>query len=313
MAPGKRKQCIVLDDSDDDYNPGSDDNIDESTSKKEDDIRARKGVKLSTPPPERTVPSSKGPATVNSQSQNSHPSTTKSGTVALRAQPAPQATARTQPTTSLPTPTSTPAKPRELYDIPELADRCVPKTSTLEQVEYTNPQIFSLDPPYWKKWTAGNYRTFAEHLRQFFDPVMFAQKSGRPVEEVKHMYNCLLLNPLYDAEQACKRGEEGMEEVFALYRKSRAVYRPWGLKVEKGKEVSRFFGKLHGIKVGWVQIESRESGDKQQLALSELTFADKKYLEQTLTAEDKKKMIPNDTAENDKAKEDSIKGRAVSK
>ncbi|KAK1808471.1 hypothetical protein LTR12_017165 [Friedmanniomyces endolithicus] len=40
-----------------------------------------------------------------------------------------------------------------LHQIPEIASRLIPKTSTAENIEYTNPQKFSLKPPYWKRWT----------------------------------------------------------------------------------------------------------------------------------------------------------------
>lgn len=248
-ASAKRKRHVVIDLSDDEDTPDAPSSVREPTK------RPRTREKAATPPPE----------------------------------PVREAAPEVATTPSLPTPQPTPQKPRSLYDIPEIAERYATKISIEEGVEYTNPYVFSLKPRYWRKWKPKNYIQFAEHLRQHFEPISFAQESSRPVEEIKHVFAALVLNPLYFCEEAKKRGEEGMKDIFELYGKFGTPSRPWGKKKKNkdGKILPVQKGELSGVGVGSVQV-ILEYGSKKGLKLVDLSDADKKYLEDTLTDEDMK-------------------------
>lgn len=195
----------------------------------------------------------------------------------------------------LETPTNPSDPTKELYKTPELADHLVPKYSTLEQVEYSNPRKFCISPGYWQKWSAPDYKNFIEHLRLQFDPKPFARATGKPVEEVTHMFTHLVAAPLYNASEAKKRGEEGMAELFDLYRRKGQPYRPWC----DGKGIA----KLYKVAPGRVLLITK-TGNKIEKRLDDLGRADIKYLEDTLMQEDKKLVLDGEVGSRDERGED---------
>ncbi|KAK3058846.1 hypothetical protein LTR09_000411 [Extremus antarcticus] len=197
-----------------------------------------------------------------------------------RGTPTPQRDTPMADTPSAETSAPTPQKERALYDIPEIAERYVPQLSDAD-VLLRDPQTFALKPAFWRRWKGPRYALFAEYLRLHFDPVPFAQKTGLPVEEVNHVFSTLVCNPLYDAKEAGKRGEEGMQEIFEMYRERGAVSRGWG------KTDAKQLGELGGVEAGKVQL-ILEDGSKASMEAEELSEVDVKYLRQTLTKEDRR-------------------------
>lgn len=246
---------------------------------------------VSTPPPKRLRTSESAAADTGPRKTPHKPTVGSSETTQLVTPSVPtegspnvvtsQQIASDEATQTLPTPDNTPEK-NALYRLPELADRYVAKTSTVEGIEYTNPKKFALKPAYWRRWTKRHYSAFAEHLRAKFDPLPFARETGIPVEEVKHLFSSLVCNPLYFADEAKKRGEEGMQEIMELYEKCGTRSRPWGVDENGGKKM---VGELHGVAPGIVKIILR-NGSIGELKLSELSKYDERYLKETLTVED---------------------------
>ncbi|KAK3066273.1 hypothetical protein LTR53_017450 [Teratosphaeriaceae sp. CCFEE 6253] len=188
-----------------------------------------------------------------------------------------------QPSTPSAESDCTPTHPTGLYAIPELATRYIPQTSTADNVEYTNPQKFGIKPPYWKRWTPAHYGRFAEHLRSQFDPVPFAQEYQLPVEEVQHVFTSIVCDPLYDADEAIRRGEEGMVAIFSLSNKYGTPSRHWGRVIEEGKKV---YGELAEVKTG-VVVLTTVAGNKKAILLTDLVGEDVVYLKQALSEKDK--------------------------
>lgn len=193
-------------------------------------------------------------------------------------------TRQATPVTSLPTPDPTPQKPKGLYDHPEIAERYAAKT--VDGVDHTNPQKFTLKPACWKSWKPRHYAKLAEHMRAQFNPFPFAEEEGLPVDEVKHVFSGLVCNPLYFADEATRRGEEGMGDLIELYTKYGTPTRAWGKPMIVDGVKTAVYGELSRVSAGKVELITRK-GSKTTMKLSELTEVDKKYLKDTLTNSDK--------------------------
>ena len=191
--------------------------------------------------------------------------------------------ASTQPGHGLPTAVETLEMKEDLFKIPELADRYVPRT-LIEGVEYTNPQKFSIKPAFWKKWKARQYALLAEDMRFQFDPVPFSKATGLPIGEVRQVFSVIVCNPLYDAKEATRRGGEGMFEMMEFYQKYGTPNRPWS---KDGKGAQRVAGELHRITAGLVEI-ILENGSKHTMKVNDLSVGDSKYLQETLTLKDQR-------------------------
>lgn len=183
-------------------------------------------------------------------------------------------------TGSLPSPPPTIRKPPpELHSLPELANQYIPETSTAEQVEYSNPQKFCVKPAFWRRWSSGMYASFASDLRRQFDPVPFAREHGIPVNEVQQVFSTVVCNPLYDAKEARRRGEEGLQELFDLFNKYATPSRWWS---KDESEMVR--GELADIEEGVVIVTARKTGAKVNILAEHLSVADVKYLKATVDA-----------------------------
>ncbi|KAK0262998.1 hypothetical protein B0A54_03871 [Friedmanniomyces endolithicus] len=175
-----------------------------------------------------------------------------------------------------------------LHQIPEIASRLIPKTSTAENIEYTNPQKFSLKPPYWKRWTPQHYARFAEHLQSQFDPLPFAREQNLPVDEVMHCFTSVVCQPLWDADTACRKGEEGMVAQMEAVGKFGTPSRWWGREVRDGERVvgRRVFGELTGVERGVVALATGD-GSKCCLRLVDLGEEDVGFLKGMLSERDR--------------------------
>lgn len=164
--------------------------------------------------------------------------------------------------------------------------------SSYDGIEYRNPAKFSLKPPFWQRWSSKDYINFAEHLRYQLDPVPFAKQTGIPVEEILHVFNAVVCNPLYEFKEAKKRGEEGMREVMEIYqsRKYATPRRPWGREehefVGAEPKEKRWLGELKGVREGAVELVLASSGNEMVMWAWQLGEKDIKYLRETLGEED---------------------------
>lgn len=160
------------------------------------------------------------------------------------------------------------ARNKVLHDLPELAPRFHTIFSTEKQVEYKNPDKFSIKPAFFIRWQPHDYINLAEHMRWQFGPVPFARESHKPVEEVSLIASRLVFNPLYKASEAMKRGELAREQVLGLFKTWATPSRVWA-----GNNVK---GELDGITAGGLLRLILEDGSLKHIKLDELDPADRK-------------------------------------
>ena len=172
----------------------------------------------------------------------------------------------------------------KLHDIPELATRYVPQRDYEEGVEYRNPSKFCVKPFFWNQWSPHDYMRFAEHLRVQFDPVPFAHETGKSVEEIKHLFSALVVNPLYSISLVHKRGEQGMRQIQKLFEEHGTSIRQWGMETHNEAEGGNeeILGELEGIEKNQVRL-ILNNGTKKVMHVDELNGFDRAYLEQTLS------------------------------
>ncbi|KAK3656582.1 hypothetical protein LTR56_002930 [Elasticomyces elasticus] len=186
-------------------------------------------------------------------------------------------------------PPSIPLENRALHDIPELADRYIPKVSTANDIDYTNPSKFCLKPPFWNRWQPRQYEKFACYLRETFDPTIFAREEGMPIEEVQHVFTAIVRRPLRDAGEARRRGEEGIAELMKEANKHGIAFRRYG-KEERGEDgklvKQRIYGELIGVEKGGIVLALR-NGNKHIMPVSELVDEDVTFLFVNISAQDR--------------------------
>lgn len=151
----------------------------------------------------------------------------------------------------------------------ELHDRYVPDYSTAKDITYKDPRKFSLKPPCWEKWTQEDYSKTAEFL-QALNYEQLGFELGKPVEEVRHVLNALLVGPLYDFQRASCRGARGIRSLFELYNEHGTPMRLW-----TDKEI---LGELDGVTDQKVHL-ILDNGDKGSVGKEDLTERDLLYLE----------------------------------
>ncbi|CAK1365237.1 unnamed protein product [Cercospora beticola] len=176
-------------------------------------------------------------------------------------------------------PTNFQPTPRRLYDLPEYADRYTPIFSTLEEVVYRDPYAFSIKPPCWQKWSAEEYRAFADYL-ELVDLKPLSRILGKPVEEIYHMYHTLVTGPLLDASNARRRGEEGMKSLFELHNNHGTPNRSWTAEGIRAEFEAATFLTVHLI--------LEESGIKRKIKLADLTNDDFSWIKQNVPLEQRK-------------------------
>ncbi|KAI7514087.1 hypothetical protein KC347_g962 [Hortaea werneckii] len=157
----------------------------------------------------------------------------------------------------------------------ESADRY--STIARNGVEIKNPHEFCLKPPFWKRWSAAHYAQFADDLRAQFDPVPFARQWGIPLEEVRAVFYAVVCNPLYEAEEAARRGEEGVVRLMEFAKRHGTPTRRWGRP--GGKRVR---GEFDGVKNGQVLVIGEATGNEYFLSREELSKMDEEYLQHAM-------------------------------
>jgi len=202
---------------------------------------------------------------------------------------------------TLPTPDPTPQKTSGIYSIPEIADRFVPKRDLAEGIEFTNPERFRFRPAHYHEWGAGQYARLAEDVRTQYDAISFAIENGIPLDEVKHVFSFVIVNPLYWLKEASARHYAGMRKAIEAKEAFGTPVRAWGKPVKtkvkletEGKEIERELfrqirGELSRVGVGCVEL-ILDDRSKKALGVGDLVQADEKYLQATLTASDIEKL-----------------------
>lgn len=200
--------------------------------------------------------------------------------LAPAAEPAPSAASRASldRTIDLATGRSPITKTTPLHEIPELADRYVPITSTAQSVEFRNAHKFCLKPPFWNSWTSEQYLKLG-HWLESLDLTEIARTLNKPVQEIGCMLSNVAIVPLCDATEASRRGVDGMNKWFETYGEYGAPTREWTAKKVRG-EVSEV---AHGV----VYLVL-ENGNKLELSKSNLSEEDKAWLKQNLSGAHKK-------------------------
>ena len=155
----------------------------------------------------------------------------------------------------------------------------------MEGVEYKDPQQFSIKPAYWRRWEPAQYHSFATHLREWFDPAPFAYEHGVLVEEVRAVFTAVVCRPLWDAAEAKKRGEEGIQHLFHLYNTYSTPSRSWG---KKG--VKKVLGEFADVEDGKVVLIGKLSGNKYEMRLGDMSEADLEWLEENVTSKQRRTM-----------------------
>ncbi|EMC98878.1 hypothetical protein BAUCODRAFT_382967 [Baudoinia panamericana UAMH 10762] len=167
-----------------------------------------------------------------------------------------------------------------LHKIPELAKRYVPATLMPDGTLYISPKKFSVKPPYWQRWTGQMYECFGEYLRSQIDLKPFAQANKLPLEEVMHVFTSLVVNPMRDAKEATKRGEEGMQEIIDMANKYGTRSRRWGRPISS-TDPRRLTGELTHVEKGAVVLNCT-NGNKRRVKVDDLVEEDIEYLRKVL-------------------------------
>ena len=149
---------------------------------------------------------------------------------------------------------------------------------TEQGVDFVNPKKFCTKPAFWHQWPAKRYWQLAQELRNQFDPIPFARQFDIPVEEVQAHFTAVVVNPLYDAMEARRRGDEGIKELMKLYNKYGTQTRTWKAIKDKSQGVR---GELSAVKPGVVEVIDPE-GSKVVIQAKNLTADDTKYLKPLL-------------------------------
>ncbi|USW52765.1 hypothetical protein Slin15195_G060840 [Septoria linicola] len=189
-----------------------------------------------------------------------------------------------------------PDTPRRLCDLPEYANRYQPIFSTLEDVVYRDSHKFCLKPPYWERWSDADYLEFAHQL-QLVDLRPMARALNKPVEEVLHMYDGVVVGLLKDASKASKRGVQTMKSWFKLYRESGTPTRIW--------TDTKIQGELEDITCQTIHL-ILEDGNKGKITLDQLNKADYAWIHENILLQNRK--ILSGMADGEESKYDTDDG-----
>lgn len=167
-------------------------------------------------------------------------------------------------------PVSSAATPSSLANIPAISPRYVPTyVSPDSNTKLRDPKQFCIKPPFWRRWPAARYTRLANHLRENFDPVPFAEQEHLTVEEVQHVFNAVVTEPLSDeAEKICGVAEKRMVRVFQAMNDRGVQMRVWsgGLR-----------GEFVGVRPGVVQLVG-EVGEMLEARFEDLSKENKQYV-----------------------------------
>lgn len=201
------------------------------------------------------------------------PSTSKASptTPASRRLPSDRISRPANPTPNKATTTAAPQKPLSaLQKIPAIAPQYVPVyVSPDSPVKLRDSKQFCIYPPFWKRWHKDQYLALARYLEENINLVPFAEEQGLTVEEVQHVYQAVVVEPvLQETDKLAEAGQKRIETMFKTYDKTKGkTWRKWG------DEDSSVDGDLAGVRPGIVQLIGKNA-DLIEVPLRKMTKAD---------------------------------------
>ena len=161
-----------------------------------------------------------------------------------------------------------------LQKIPAIADAYVPVYVSLESpVKLRDSKQFCINPPFWKRWPKDQYLALARYLQENIDLVPFAEQESLTIEEVQHVYQAVVVEPLLrETDRVSIEGQKRIETMFKTY--TRAVGLSWR---KWGDENSSVEAQLGGVRPGIVQLTGKNA-DLIEVPYIKLTKADKEHV-----------------------------------
>ena len=161
------------------------------------------------------------------------------------------------PTPNKATTAAAPQKPlSDLEKIPAIAPKYVPVyVSPDSPVKLRDSKQFCINPPFWKRWPKDQYLALAHYLEENINLVPFAEQQGLTVEEVQHIYQAVIVEPLLqETDKLAEAGQKRIETMFKTYDKTKGKsWRKWG------DEDSSVEGDLGGVRPGIVQLTGKNA------------------------------------------------------
>ena len=166
--------------------------------------------------------------------------------------PSDQISGPANPTPDKATADAVPQKPPSaLHKIPTIAPQYVPVyVSPDSPVKLRDSKQFCINPPFWKRWPKDQYLALAHYLEENINLVPFAAEQGLTVEEVQHVYQAVVVEPLLqETDKLAAAGQKRIQTMFKTYDKTKGkTRRKWG---DEGNSVE---GDLGGVRPGIVQL-----------------------------------------------------------
>lgn len=161
------------------------------------------------------------------------------------------------PTPNKATATAVPQKPLSaLQKIPAIAPQYVPVyVSPDSPVKLRDSKQFCINPPFWKRWPKDQYLALAHYLEENINLVPFAEQQGLTVEEVQHVYQAVVVEPLLqETDRLAAASQKRIETIFKTFDKTKGKsWRKWG------DESSSIEGDLGGVRPGIVQLTGKNA------------------------------------------------------
>jgi hypothetical protein len=180
-----------------------------------------------------------------------------------------------RPANPTPATASTPQKPlSDLQKIPAIAPQYVPiYVSPDSPVKLRDSKQFCINPPFWKRWPKDQYLALAHYLQENIDLVPFAEQESLTVEEVQHVYNAVVVEPLFvETDKLAETGQKRIEKMFKAFDKTVGkTWRKWG---DGNSSVG---GDLGGVRPGIVQLTGKNA-DLIEVPFRKLNDTDKEFV-----------------------------------
>jgi hypothetical protein len=191
-----------------------------------------------------------------------------------------------RPANPTPTAATTAAVPEKalsaLQKIPAIAPQYVPVyVSPDSPVKLRDSKQFCINPPFWKRWPKDQYRALAHYLEENIDLLPFAAQENLTVEEVQHIYQAVVVEPLLDeTEKLAAAGQKRIENMFKAYDKTKGKsWRKWG------DGDSSVEGDLGGVRPGIVQLTGKNA-DLIEVPFSKLNDVKKDFVLSLISEEE---------------------------
>lgn len=190
----------------------------------------------------------------------------------------PISASQTRPANPTPFTATAAAAPQQplsaLQKIPAIAPEYVPVyVSPHSPVKLRDSKQFCIKPPFWKRWPKHQYLALANYLEENINLVPFAEQEGLTVEEVQHVYQAVVVEPLrQETDKLAEVSQKRIEKMFKAFdRLEGKSWRKWG-DGEGGVEAD-----LGGVRPGIVQLTGK-SADLIEVPFRKLNDIDKEFV-----------------------------------